>query len=449
LPAAEALAIKMEGVRMKGARTVRLRLLSTPGQEKALEELADACASMWNEITYGPRHLYFQGRLSRKRVEEIWKRRYKKHRDILGVKAGQVANMSMEAWNSLFGLLRAKKKGRLPPFIKRVSPQGYWKDRELGKRVKRTVIRNDRYHLEPVNAGKGYLVLKDFSTRIEHAGRIKRSGGQDRLAIVKEAERRFAYIPIEVGSKPPKSNPRGYIEGGLDRVKQREPRGDEVASMGMGLNNLFAIVTATGDAALIKGGAVKVEHSWEKAEVGAMQTTRDLLNNKGLEIWKRFHDRYLRAYFKWHERLRHLYRTVNRFTARWLYVRGVKRVYIGYPYMITQDNGNEYNTNTWWFRKVARWLYEVLQEYGVELYLVLEYGTSKECSICHIEHNGARMHRGLYICEKTGKNLNAAVNIAYRVGYEVVIRKIESYRVTHNGVKPVTPCKRGAARDPQ
>jgi len=63
--------------------------------------------------------------------------------------------------------------------------------------------------------------------------------------------------------------------------------------------------------------------------------------------------------------------------------------------MITQDNGNEYNTNTWWFRKVARWLYEVLQEYGVELYLVLEYGTSKGRSTCHIEHRGARIHGGL------------------------------------------------------
>jgi len=37
------------------------------------------------------------------------------------------------------------------------------------------------------------------------------------------------------------------------------------------------------------------------------------------------------------------------------------------------------------------------------------------------------------------------VNIAYRVGHEVVIKKIESkiesYRVTHKGVKPVTPIR--------
>jgi len=272
------------------------------------------------------------------------------------------------------------------------------------------------------------------------------------MVIAREAGRWFAYIPVEVGARPSKSSTRGYIRGGLDRIKQREPIGDEVAFIDMGLNNLFAIVTTTGDAALVKGGAVKAEHYREKTEIRAMQGTRDTLKNKGLEIWRKFHDRYLKAYFKWHERLRHLYRTAIRFTAEWLYAKGVKRVYLGYPYMITQDNGNEYNTNIWWFRKIARWLYEVLQEYGIELYIVIEYGTSRECSICHIEHDGARVYRGLYICERTGRklnaDLNAANNIAYRAGYRVTVKKIESYKATHNGVKPITPTRRGAARDP-
>jgi len=88
-------------------------------------------------------------------------------------------------------------------------------------------------------------VLKNFGLRIKYAGRIKWSGRQGRSLIVKEAGRRFAYIPIEVGSKPPKSNPRGYIEGGLDRTRQRESKGEVVAFIDMGLNNLFAIVTTS------------------------------------------------------------------------------------------------------------------------------------------------------------------------------------------------------------
>jgi len=50
--------------------------------------------------------------------------------------------------------------------------------------------------------------------------------------------------------------------------------------------------------------------------------------------------------------------------------------------------------------------------------------------------------------KKLNADLSAASNIAHRAGYKVVIKKIESYKVTHNGVKPVTPYRRGAARDP-
>jgi len=84
----------------------------------------------------------------------------------------------------------------------------------------------------------------------------------------------------------------------------------------------------------------------------------------------------------------------------------------------------------------------------MKLYIVIEYGTSRECSICHIEHEGARIYRGLYVCEKTGKKLNTdlndAVNIAHRAGYVVAVSmRIESYRVTHNGVMPITPAGGG------
>jgi len=73
----------------------------------------------------------------------------------------------------------------------------------------------------------------------------------------------------------------------------------------------------------------------------------------------------------------------------------------------------------------------VLQEYGIEFKIVIEYGTSRECSICHVEDSSAGVHRGLYVCEKTGRKLNAdlnsAVNIARRAGCIVAIsKKIES-----------------------
>jgi len=119
-------------------------------------------------------------------------------------------------------------------------------------------------------------------------------------------------------------------------------------------------------------------------------------------------------------------------------------VFIGYPYLISQDDGNEYNTNVWWFSKVINWLGDVLEEYGVKLHVVNEHGTSRQCSICNMKHENGRVKRGLYVCELTGikinADLNAARNIAKRVGYEVPMpTKILSHIVTTNGVKPLTP----------
>jgi len=85
--------------------------------------------------------------------------------------------------------------------------------------------------------------------------------------------------------------------------------------------------------------------------------------------------------------------------------------------------------------------------------IVPEDYTSRQCSICGIRHKNGRKHRGLYICNKTGKkinaDINAALNIARRLGHRVrVSRKIESYLVTHSGVKPLNPLQGANNRDP-
>ena len=49
--------------------------------------------------------------------------------------------------------------------------------------------------------------------------------------------------------------------------------------------------------------------------------------------------------------------------------------------MLSQNNGNEYNTNTWWYRKIVLWIVDVFREYCIEVKLVPEDYTSKECSI--------------------------------------------------------------------
>jgi len=95
------------------------------------------------------------------------------------------------------------------------------------------------------------------------------------------------------------------------------------------------------------------------------------------------------------------------------------------------------------YAKIINWLSDVLQEYGIRLNVVNEYGTSKQCSICDMEHENGRVKCGLYICPVTGikinADLNAARNLAKRAGCKTpTLRKILSYIVTSNGVKPIT-----------
>jgi len=429
--------------RSEEMRTVRLRLLPNGSQERRLRKLADATAKLWNELNY-VRLVQFRetGTIDFKGTGHEF---YHRFNAMLGVNAGQVVNLNNWAWNSFFKLSRLYKQGKLPKFMGKPSPPGFWKDRLLGKRELRILVRNDRYYLEPTNGGEGYLLLKDWNLRIKYAGRIKWSGRQGMLVIKLEDNRWFAYVPITVGEKPARSNPKGYVRGAYERIRIEEPKGSNKAFIDIGLNNLFAVVFNHSDVAiLIKGSTIKSEYYYWKREIKTYQAIRDWLRNHGFNAWRKYHAFYLHAKYKQHERLRHYYRTAIRFLAKALHGMGVNEVFIGYPYMLSQNNSNEYNANIWWYVKIIKWLSEVLQEYGIKINVVNEHGTSRQCSICNANHENGRVKRGLYVCPVTGieinADLNAARNIAKKAGYETPMpTKILSYIITTNGVKPLTP----------
>jgi putative transposase len=445
-------------------RTVRLRLLPEKHEEEMLFNIGLTSVRLWNELNYEKRQLFFRDSLTPEKREEINRKYYHKYKKVLGVNAGQVINKNEETWDSFFELLKLKRQGRLPPHIRKISPPGYWKDRVTGKKKIYMLIRNDRYYLETVDEGEGRLVLKDFKLSIRYVGRIKWEGKQGRLEIIYEAGRWFAYIPIEVGVDPSKSNLKGYVKPNCrdekdkifnpKSIKQRDPVGDKKAFIDIGLNNLFAVVVSDGSALLIKGGSIKSEYYWWKREISTYQSIRDLLKNAGILTWIEYHEKLLKALYKRNERLRHLYRTAIRFLAETLWSRGVEKIYIGYPIMLSQYNDNEYNTNIWWYRKIILWMIDVFIEYGIDIEIVSEDYTSQKCSICGEIHRNGRIYRGLYICKKTGRkinaDINAALNMTRRIGYKITIsRKIESYLITHNGVKPLTPRQRANTRDPE
>ena len=51
--------------------------------------------------------------------------------------------------------------------------------------------------------------------------------------------------------------------------------------------------------------------------------------------------------------------------------------------------------------------------------------------------------------EKINADINAALNMARRLGHRIKIaKKIESYLATHNGVKPLNPLQGANTQDP-
>jgi putative transposase len=460
----QALREEIEERLKKNLRTVRLRLLLSESGHRDLMGIGLTCTRLFNKLNYEKRQTFFKRELTPEKYYEINKKYYYRYNEVLGVNAQAAIQKNDEAWNVFFKQLDLRKQGRLPQHIRKVSPPGYWMDRLTGEKEIHIFVRSDRYYLEPVNEGEGYLVLVDFGLGIRYVGRIRWEGKQGRLEIIYVNGRWFALVPIEVGVDPPKSNKRGYVKPNYKdkkgrivnprSIKQRDPIGDKEAFIDMGLNNLFAVTISDGSAMLVKGGTIKSEYYWWKREIATYQSIRDLLRNAGIPTWREYHEKYLKAMYKRDERLRHLYITAIRFLADELHRRGVRKLYIGYPIMLSQNNGNEYNTNIWRYRRIVLWIVDIFMEYGIDVEIVPEDYTSRECSICGNKHKNGRKYGGLYICKKTGKkinaDINAALNIARRLGYRIKIaKKIESYHVTHNGVRPLNPLQRANTRDPE
>ena len=113
--------------------------------------------------------------------------------------------------------------------MKKLSPPGYWKDRDTSEKRIHILIRNDRYYLEPISEDEGYIVLEDFDLRIRYVGRIRWEGKQGRLEIIYVNGRWFAHIPIEVGVEPPKSNPKGYVKPIYDDDERKKKELEEIS----------------------------------------------------------------------------------------------------------------------------------------------------------------------------------------------------------------------------
>ncbi|MEM4972034.1 MAG: transposase, partial [Sulfolobales archaeon] len=371
-----------------------IELLPDEVADERLRTLCNLSSKLWNEVNYARRRQFFETK--RVDLKQTYKEFYERYKKLIGsVTAQQILIKNYEAWKAFFSSLKAKKEGRLPPYIKKVNPPGYRK--KGGRRTLWTVLRNDQYRIE----GE-YIVIKGLgaigSIRVRYSGKIHIAGRQGRAEIHYDADDKkwYMYVSYEVEEK--------VIRGSSFRIPLK-PNGNKEAGIDIGINNLLAVYVDDGSALLVNGRPLKAISFYWREKISEYQST---LNRYGFKTSKRLR----RMYKKWRRQIKSYINWAVRNTIEWLYHSGVKKIYVGHPKYASQEPGKGSKVNfeivhVWSYGYLLRRLKEVAEEYGIEVEHVDEKDTSRTCPICRAIENHKRISRGLFKCYKHNIVFNA------------------------------------------
>jgi putative transposase len=377
-------------------RTSIVELVVDKNSEERLKLLCSLSSKLWNEVNYARRRAFFEKRGVD--LKATYKEYYEKYKTLIGsATAQQILNKNDEAWKSFFKMLKLKKESKLPSFITKISPPGYKK--KNNKRSLWTVLRKDQYRVEGDK-----IVLKGLGAigRIElgYKGLVHLRGEQGRLEIHYDRDKRRWYIHIsfEVSEKA--------VRGVWTSVPKK-PRGDLVAGIDIGINNLMAIYVENGLAKLVNGRSLKaLSHYW-RMRIAEYQSTLNRYDLKNSRRLRSMHS-------KWRRQIKAYIDSKVRQAIEWLYDMRVSIIKIGYPKNIAQENGDFNNVNVWTYGYLLRRIYEVAEEYGIAVVYVNEAYTSSKCPI-HKEKCGKRVKRGLFKCARLNKIFNADLVGAFNI----------------------------------
>ena len=379
-------------------RVNKFRLRPTKEDEKVLFSLCVISAVLWNKLNYIRRQAFFEGRFNWKEgVNEL----YNEFKKIIGsATAQQIVKKNNEAWRSFFALLRLKRRGELPPHVRKISPPRYWKDRLTGKRKLMTVIRNDCYKIEE-DGNKKWLVLPK-GLRIRITGEIKWKGKQGRLEIFYDdlTGRWYAYQSVEV-NQPSATSPsrkRAFVDLGV-------------------VNIITAWIEGERQLIAFSGKPLLADWWYLTRKIAHYQSIAKKAN--GVDTTKR-----IRKYYRKRKlRFRHAVNTIVFRFVKLCYERGVTEIFVGDVSGIRQNNdkSNKINAmihNFWSFGYVIERLKTTAENFGIKVKLVKEYHTSSVCPFCGTK--GRRIKRGLFYCPKCKQVMNADIvgclNIAKKCG---------------------------------
>jgi len=387
-------------------RTITVKLQPSKAQEKALFELAQATAIVWNKINY-ERLKQFRafGKIDFAGTE---KEAYHNFKDwIGGSTVQQISRKNSESWRSFFTLSRKKKSGELPPWMK-PRPPAFIRERN-GKKLFVIPLRNDQYKIEN-NILELRRLGKFGKLRIQFKGRIYLKGKQGRLEITYDETRKkwYAHISYTVEEK--------LVNGEWVRIP-KQPIGDLSAGIDLGINNLMAVYVENGESFLVNDRPLKsIAFYWRKR----IANYQSKINKSGAKKSRKLSRMHQKAKLQ----ARHYINTAVRQTVERFYYLGVSRIVVGYPKEIARspEKGRKQNyllSHVWHFNYVIKRLKEVAEEYGIEVIITDEAFTSQTCPLCGQRHKNARFVRGLFKCHREGVVMNAdlvgAFNILKRV----------------------------------
>lgn len=388
-------------------RAVTVKLQPSKAQEKTLKELVLISSKVWNRVNYLRRQEFFEGKpVDFLKTEKIV---YEEFKGKIGsATSQQICRKNAEAWRSFFTLLRNKRNGELPNWLK-PKPPNYIKGNYL------IVLRNDQYKIEG-----NKLILKGLGKfkrlEVQFKGRIHLKGKQGRLEITYDPIRRkwYAHISITVEKK---------LQGEEWVELPRQPLGNLSAGIDLGVNNLMAVYVENGESFLVNGRPMKsIAFYWRKR----IADYQSKINKSGAKKSRKLSRMHQKAKLQ----AKHYINTAVRQTVERLYQMGVSRIVLGYPKGIARnsDKGRRQNyllSHIWRFNTVIKRLREVAEEYGISVIVVDEAFTSKTCPVCGKPHKGARFVRGLFKCPATGLIFNSDL--------------VGAFNILRKAVKTITP----------
>jgi putative transposase len=183
---------------------------------------------------------------------------------------------------------------------------------------------------------------------IDFAGRLRWYGKQGRIEIYYDETRNawYASIPVEVGvEKTKKGKESKYIVyGNRKNIRVESPKGNKVASIDLGINNLASVVLNDGTWFLYKGVRAKEDYFYLEKKIEQVQSLADNTKNIGeYEAYDELLKEKRRLFKKLTKRLLHLYRNLASHLMKKLHELGVSTIYLGYPFNIAQDKGNKFS----------------------------------------------------------------------------------------------------------